>query len=137
MKHFKAHILVFCLFISLICFAQNPKVDQARANYIAQKLQLTEAESQKFWPLYNEYVDKLKQIRKERRKLFSQFQYSLNPADAEEFTKKYIQLENAESLIKQEYIQKFRQVIGVIKTAHFIKAEEEFRLELVKILKSD
>ncbi len=138
MSRFNLHNIVIFIFVLVLkSISQNPKVDQARANFIAQKLQLTEAKSQKFWPLYNEYIDKIKYIRKERKKLFIQYQYSLNPAEAEEFTKKYIQFESAETQIKQEYVQKFKQVIGIVKTAYFIKAEEEFRLELVKILKSD
>jgi len=51
--------------------------------------------------------------------------------------KKYSQLETAKEQLKLEYIQKFKQIIGTVKTAHLLRAEEEFRLELVKILKSD
>jgi len=138
MKHFKLHILFLLLLcVSYSYFAQSPKIDKARIQFITEKLNLEPAVAQKFWPVYNEYVDKLKSIRHERRKLFQEYNYSNNPAEAEQFLKKYSQLETAEEQLKLEYIQKFKQIIGTIKTAHLIRAEEEFRLELVKLLKSD
>jgi len=138
MKHFKLHILFLLLLcVSYSYFAQSPKIDKARIQFITEKLNLEPAVAQKFWPVYNEYVDKLKSIRHERRKLFQEYNYSNNPAEAEQFLKKYSQLETAEEQLKLEYIQKFKQIIGTVKTAHLIRAEEEFKLELVKILKSD
>jgi len=138
MKHFKLHILFLLLLcVSYSYFAQSPKIDKARIQFITEKLNLEPAVAQKFWPVYNEYVDKLKSIRHERRKLFQEYNYSNNPAEAEQFLKKYSQLETAEEQLKLEYIQKFKQIIGTVKTAHLIRAQEEFKLELVKILKSD
>lgn len=138
MKPFKLHILIISLFLlTITAWSQNQKIDQARVNFISQKLQLSQAESQKFWPVYNEYLDKIKSIRHQRKKMFQEFDYSQNPADADQFLKTFNQLELAEYQIKNEYSQKFKQIIGVVKTAHLFKAEEEFRLELVKILKSD
>lgn len=118
-------------------WAQQSKVDEARVNFISQKLQLTPAENKNFWPLYNEYLDKMKFIRKERKKMMMSYNYSQNPADAEAFVSKYIQLEKLENQIKLEYTEKFKQAIGVLKTAYLLKAEEEFRLELIKILKTE
>lgn len=138
MKHFKIHIAVLIFSIlSGSMWAQQSKVDEARVNFISQKLQLTPAENKNFWPLYNEYLDKMKFIRKERKKMMMSYNYSQNPADAEAFVSKYIQLEKLENQIKLEYAEKFKQTIGVVKTAYLLKAEEEFRLELIKILKTE
>lgn len=138
MKHFERYIVVlYFAFSGLYAWSQNAKIDQARVNFISQKLKLSESESQKFWPVYNEYLDKMKSIRKERRKLFKEYLYTPNPSDAELFLKKHSQLDAAENQVRMEYTQKFKQLIGVVKTAHLFMAEEEFRIELVKILKSD
>lgn len=138
MKHFERYILVLYLsFLGLYAWSQNSKIDQARVNFIAQKLSLSPSESQKFWPFYNEYLDKMKNIRIERKKLFKEYLYTQNPSAAELFLKKYSELDAAENQIRMEYTQKFKQLIGVVRTAHLFMAEEEFRLELVKILKSD
>lgn len=138
MKLFKIHTIIFlCFIIGGKTFSQNKKIDEARINFISQKLQLSANESKNFWPVYNEYLDEIKALRIERKKLFREFEYSENPAEAEAFIKKYQQLNTTENQIRSEYIQKFKQIIGITKTAHLLKAEEEFRLELVKILKSD
>ncbi|RME17524.1 MAG: hypothetical protein D6799_03815 [Bacteroidetes bacterium] len=138
MKYFKPHIVLLTFLLGYqFTLAQSPRIDEARVNFIAQKLQLSPSESKAFWPLYNEYIDKMKAIRKERKKLFNGYNYSSGPADAEQFVSKHIQLDNAEIQIRNEYIQKFKQLIGPVKTAYLLKAEEEFRLELIKILKSE
>ncbi|GAB4202541.1 MAG: hypothetical protein Fur0023_08530 [Bacteroidia bacterium] len=138
MKYFKIHIVIVILLLGFkFSTAQSPKVDEARTNFIAQKLQLSPAEAKKFWPVYNEFIDKMRAIRKERKKLFSEYEYSSNPAEAEQFVNKHLQLDNAECQIKTDYTNKFRQIIGPVKTAQLLKAEEEFRKELIKILKTD
>ncbi len=138
MKHFRIHIIVvILLFFVAKSLSQNPKIDQARANFISQKIQLSPDEKIKFWPVYNEYMDKIKGVLYKRKKLYNNYNYSLNPSDAEDFLKKTIQLDIIENQIKEEYIQKFKQIIGVVKTSHLLKAEADFRLELIKILKSD
>lgn len=138
MKHFERYIVVLYLaFSGLYAWSQNPKIVQARINFIAQKLSLSPSESQKFWPFYHEYLDKVKNIRIERKKLFKEYLYTQNPSAAELFLKKYSELDAAENQLRMEYTQKFKQLIGVVKTAHLFMAEEEFRLELVKILKSN
>lgn len=138
MKLFKTYSIIVLSFCCVhIAVSQNSKVNEARVNFISQKLQLTAAESKIFWPIFNEYIDKMKSIRNERNNLFKNFDYTLNPAEAELFITKQNQLNDMENQIKSEYIQKFRKIIGVVKTAHLLKAEEEFRLELLKILKAD
>lgn len=137
MQFFNYIFILAFIFAALCVNAQSSKVEQARVNFIAQKIQLTESESKIFWPLYNEYIDKMKAIRRERKKLFKEYNYSNNPSEAEQFIYKNNQFNVSEAQIKNEYIQKFKAIIGVVKTAYLIKAEEEFRLELVKILKND
>lgn len=138
MKPFRTYIGIFIILFFLgKTFAQQSKVDEARTNFISQKLQLSPSESKNFWPVYNEFTDKMKSIRKERKKLMLSYNYSNNPAEAEAFVSKSIQLENLENQIRTEYYNKFKQIIGVVKTAHLIRAEEEFRTELIKILKTE
>jgi len=49
MKHFKLHILFLLLFcVSYSYFAQSPKIDKARIQFITEKLNLEPAAAQKF-----------------------------------------------------------------------------------------
>jgi len=117
-------------------YSQSSKVDQARAQYISERIRLNATESQKFWPIYNEYSDKLKSIRQQRKKLYQEYKYSSDPSQSEQFINTIQQLETTEMSVRAEYLKKFRQILGSTKTADLLKAEEGFRQELVKILKN-
>ena len=73
-KLLKSLFLAFSLFFCLSANAQPPngrgkpdgkKVDALRIAFITEKLQLTTQEAQVFWPVYNEYQGKLKEIRQQ------------------------------------------------------------------------
>jgi len=62
-------ILVVFLNISYFCFAQGSqstkKADSVQVEYLTKELQLTSEESEKLWPVYNNYRNEIKAIRKE------------------------------------------------------------------------
>src|SRR4051812_21621428 len=42
-------------------------IEAQKVAFITQKLNLTPEEAQKFWPVYNQYQDKIQELRKKRR----------------------------------------------------------------------
>ena len=64
-------ILIFnCLIVYSgysVAQGDKDKVEAIRYNFINEKLKLTTNESEKFWPVYNEYNDKVKALRKNLR----------------------------------------------------------------------
>lgn len=63
-------LLVVLLNISYFCFSQaqegiSKKVDSLQVEYFTKELALTPDESQKFWPVYNNYKSEIKTVRKE------------------------------------------------------------------------
>jgi hypothetical protein len=64
-------LLVFCINISYICFAQPAdarakKVEGIQKAYLTEELSLTPEETTKFIPIYNTYREELKNIKKEK-----------------------------------------------------------------------
>ncbi len=116
--------------------AQNQKIESMRVAFINDKLKLTPQEAQVFWPIYNEYLDKMKAIRREKKKLYLQSDINSNET-ADDFINKKVQLEQTEMQYIKDYSIKFKKAIGNIKTALLFKSEEEFKQELLKVLKSD
>jgi hypothetical protein len=60
------------MFSSNISVAQSPAVKQAtiqalKMAFMTKDLNLSTEEAQKFWPVYNSYIDDLKKIRKESK----------------------------------------------------------------------
>ena len=108
------------------------KVKIQRIAFITQRLSLTETEAQQFWPIFNEYTDKLQQIRKQpkQEKPFDE----LADADVEKMIAAQFDRESRELDLKKEYFQKLKKALSVKKIAKLYKAERDFRGELVKQL---
>ena len=69
----KKLFFTIALLIATLSFAQHgDKIKAYKAAFITEALDLTAAEAQQFWPIYNEHEDKLMDLRKKERKESSQ-----------------------------------------------------------------
>ncbi len=64
-------LLVICINISYICFGQAiearaKKVEELQKAYLTEQLSLTPEETAKFFPVYDDYKDELKNIKKDK-----------------------------------------------------------------------
>ena len=133
----KRYILcyLFVLFAFLKLFPQagnkREKIEAVRVAFITQKLNLTVDESQKFWPVYNEYQDKLKAARQEFRKQSNVF---TNDKEAQDYLDAELLLKQRELSLYKEYYEKIKKTLPVKKVAELRQAEEDFKKELLKQL---
>ncbi|MGO4913626.1 hypothetical protein [Leeuwenhoekiella sp. W20_SRS_FM14] len=68
-------IVIIGLFIGFATFAQNDRHDRIKAlkvSFLTEELELTPAEAEKFWPIYNIYDKKMDDLRNRERALFKQ-----------------------------------------------------------------
>lgn len=124
------------MLLQLASFAQGgkrEKIEALRVGFITQQLDLTPDESQKFWPVYNEYLDKVKASRKEFKSTSTDF---TNDKDAQEFLDAELLFKQRELNLYKEYYDKFKKILPIKKVAMLRKAEEEFKKELLKQLQS-
>ena len=107
-----------------------------RVAFITKELNLSSKEAQSFWPVYNEYQDKLEALRtsrrKENKKLATE---SMTDQEAEQFVDNEIDFKVNEANLQKQYFNKFKQSLPVKKVALLIRAEDDFKRELLKQLK--
>jgi Skp family chaperone for outer membrane proteins len=107
-----------------------------RVAFITQELNLTSKEAQLFWPVYNEYQDKLETLRKSRRKENRKLTpENMTDQEAELFIESETDFKVSEANLQKQYYTRFKQSLPVKKVALLIKAEEDFKRELLKQLK--
>jgi hypothetical protein len=127
-------ILSFFLLFALLAFGQADKRDQIKQHKsarIATSLNLTAAESQKFWPLYlncdeKEYEIRHNKIRPITMKLEEKNIDALTQREAVMYL---VQLESAEDEIvnlRKKLINDLKPVIGAKKILKLKKAEDDF-----------
>lgn len=110
---------------------KNEKIEALRVAFITDKLKLTADESQKFWPVYNDYQDKLKAARQEFKKQPTTF---TTDKEAQDYLDAELLLKQREYSLYKEYYEKIRKTIPIKKVAELRQAEEDFKKELLKQL---
>lgn len=142
MKFSFKYILTFVIavFATTTSYAQpgkNNKVEALRVSFITEKINLTPGEAQGFWPLYNEYNDKIKFARKNFRQQYGNVTDFKTDKEADEFLAAELKLQQTEVDLQKEYFDKFKKILGAKKTGLLKKAEEEFKKEIIKTIKGN
>jgi len=134
---FILHIFIFLVLVnSSSAFAQNQKdkVEALRVDYITKRVELSSAESEKFWPIYNEYNDKIKAIRKNLRQSYRKGPENLSDQESEQLYILFVQSKQAEVDVHKQYNDKLKVIIGARKMVKLHLAEEEFRMKVMRSL---
>lgn len=133
------YILATILMCSLLTmgYAQKGKMKQqieaARIALITERLDLTPAEAEKFWPVYNEFTSQRRALRmnfREERGRISAEQLSEN--QRKEILQKEIDLKQKELNLEKEYSQKVLNVISTQQMMSLRTAERDFKRMLLE-----
>jgi hypothetical protein len=110
------------------------RVEARRAAFLSERLQLTPDEAQVFFPLFNEYMGKLKTIRQQA--IPEKRLEDLNDAEAEKAIATQFDVESRIIDLKKEYYQKWKKVLSPKRIALLHQAEREFKGELLNELQN-
>ncbi|MBL4675816.1 MAG: hypothetical protein JKY70_06380 [Mucilaginibacter sp.] len=109
--------------------AKGKKILEARNNFIGQQLNLSDDESKKFWPIYNQYQQDLTAVR-----ILKRANNSSTAANGTEQVDKEIAYEKQMVEIRQRYRDEFMKILPAEKVSLLYKSEREFTDELIKQL---
>jgi len=113
---------------------KKDKVETLHIAFISNKLELTPAEAEKFWPVYNEYLSKSKTLRRNIRAEFKKKTDNLTDAEAEALCDLVIKTKQEEVDTYKTYSAKLKTIIGVKKMVKLKVAEDEFKREMIKAI---
>jgi len=102
-----------------------------RKQIIAANLQLTDAEAEKFWPLYDQYVSDLVKNNNTKYELIKQYvqaQGNLSDAQADSAVKQWIGVDQSVSELRLKYFPAFRKVLSAKNTALFYQLDRRVQL---------
>jgi hypothetical protein len=94
---------------------------------ISTKLELTPDEAQKFWPVYNEYESKKKQLNENFRNNREKKKHEeMSTAEIDNLMMAQIEFEQKKLDLKKEYVSKFKTVLPTEKVARLYMIENRF-----------
>lgn len=111
--------------------SKEDKAEKRKAEkiaFITTKLELTPQEAEKFWPIYNEFENKMSELHKERRQNKPKKKVSdMTDKEVEDLLQSHFTFEQKELDLKKEYHEKFKAVLPIKKVAKLYHLEMEFR----------
>ncbi|HLO57921.1 MAG TPA: hypothetical protein VK179_04215 [Bacteroidales bacterium] len=145
-KHLYILILLAFTWICTDTYSQNPAtkkpetLQQQKMAFFNDKLQLTAAESAKFWPIYNDYQNRRDKITKDRNTLMQYFesnQANMNEKEASDLIQKYVAFQKQETELLESYTSKFREFLPAKKVMQIYQVELDFKKWLLENLRQN
>jgi hypothetical protein len=105
-----------------------------KVSFITEKLQLTPAEAQKFWPIYNQSEMENWEAQNKRREIEIKVQDengNLSDKQIIDLTREMVETHKAEALVSEKYNKKFLEVLPPTKVLKLYQAEHQFRMQML------
>lgn len=135
--------LILCTLCTLLSgtffiHAQGPvrnRIKTLKVAFITERIDLTSKEAQQFWPIYNEHEERMENIRnKERSELHNNISRAqeLSDKESQKLLDNIIALQSDKQKAEREFLSKLRTVIPDKKVLLLLKAEEDFKKQLLQ-----
>jgi Spy/CpxP family protein refolding chaperone len=103
----------------------------ARKQIIAANMNLTAAQAEKFWPVYDAYTQETTKLGDARYALIKEYAKSydtMTDAQADDLVKRSTALDQQAATLRQQWIPKFRKVLTGKQTALFFQVDRRVSL---------
>jgi hypothetical protein len=101
-----------------------------RKQVIAANMKLSEAEAEKFWPIYDQYVNELVKINDAKYALIKEYLQSSNLSDAQADTlsKRWLDVDASVAQLRLKFIPIFRKALSAKGTAMFYQIDRRVQM---------
>jgi hypothetical protein len=115
--------------------ARMEKFRTEKIAFLTTKLELTTTEAEKFWPIYNQLEKERWEAQKSRRDLedkLREAEESLSENEITKLTRDFAGSMQKEGALMSSYNEKFLKVLPPKKVLKLYKAENEFRMNMIR-----
>jgi len=105
------------------------RIESQRIAFITQKVHLTPDQATKFWPVYNEYRDALKDMREDFERPDLE---NISDEEATKTIERHLQMEQKRLDLKRSLTSRLKGIISSRQTLQLFAAEMQFNRELLK-----
>ncbi len=108
------------------------QLENAKIAFITNRVSLTQDQAQKFWPLYNEFAAKRRELNRNGRLLRRDITEGMTDQQIRDtFTQSFASRQQ-ELNLEKDYFDKFQKVISLRQVAQLFQAERDFTKEVIK-----
>ena len=108
------------------------QLENAKIAFITNRVTLTQDQAQKFWPLYNEFSDRRRELNRNGRLLRRDLGEGMTDQQIRENFAQSFAMRQQELNLEKEYFDKFQKAISLRQVAQLFQAERDFTKEVIK-----
>ncbi|MCR5886546.1 hypothetical protein LRS06_01910 [Hymenobacter sp. J193] len=108
------------------------QLESAKIAFLTDKLTLTPEQAQRFWPVYNEYSDKRRDLNRRQRQLRTDSPENLTDQQLRDNLRQALTLRQQEVDLEKDYFERFQKVISIRQTANLFVAERQFTKQVLQ-----
>jgi hypothetical protein len=133
-------LVVLLVYPSIELSAQNQnleKLNTYKIGFFTKRLNLSSAEAEKFWPVYNEYQNQKTRLQLEKTltiRTFNQNETRLSEKEIASLGDKLIGIITEESALAVTLHKKLKEVLPPAKVIRFYQAENQYKQQLLNEL---
>lgn len=134
----KLTLILFVILTSWSTFSQDSdkreKIKSLKVAFITERLALTQAEAQKFWPIYNAYETEKDAQRKLGHEKRNQISEDITEAQARIALNDLIKFERNRENLRVDFIENLlkQKILPAKKILHLKTAEDEFNRKMLQ-----
>jgi hypothetical protein len=101
-----------------------------RKQVVAANMKLSDSEAEKFWPIYDQYVNELVKINNSKYALIKEYLQSSNMTDeqADSLAKRWVDVDASVAQLRLKYIPIFRGALSAKGTAMFFQIDRRVQM---------
>ncbi|MDO7875734.1 hypothetical protein Q5H93_13400 [Hymenobacter sp. ASUV-10] len=108
------------------------QIENAKIAFITNRISLTQEQAQKFWPIYNEFSARRRELNRNTRLLRRDITPDMTDAQIRDNITQSFTGRQQELNLEKEYFEKFQKVISLRQVAQLLNAERDFTKEVIK-----
>lgn len=108
------------------------QLENAKIAFITTRVSLTQDQAQKFWPLYNEFSAKRRELNRSGRLLRRDVTEGMTDQQIRDNLTQSFAMRQQELNLEKDYFDKFQKVISLRQVAQLFQAERDFTKEVIK-----
>ena len=132
----KQLILFILLLTSATNFAQGgekikERIKAQKVAFITDKLELTSEEAQKFWPIYDKYEQKRRELYRREHRDINDVE-CISESKADDLLKEFVEIEKEDYELKKQYFADLKSILSSKDIIKLHQLEEDFHRKLIR-----
>ena len=107
------------------------QLENAKIAFITNRVSLTQDQAQKFWPLYNEFAARRRELNRSGRLLRREVTEGMTDQQLRDNFTQAFAMRQQELNLEKEYFDKFQKIISLRQVAQLFQAERDFTKEVI------